>query len=58
MARYKLTFKFVDTEEEAKAFCNKENQDPYIRENHKAIYAPWESQDGIEHKFIVWYVEK
>ena len=56
--RYKLTFKFVDTEEHAKRFCDNENKNRYIRRYHKACYTPWVSRDGSEHKFIVWYVTK
>ena len=53
--RYQLTFKFFDTESEAKAFCDKENTIPYIRKNHPATYTNWSSTDGTEHKFVAWY---
>lgn len=56
--RYKRTFKFFDTEEQAITFCDKENQDYYIRKNHTASYTPWESKDGKENKFIAWYATK
>ena len=56
--RYRLTFEFVDTKEQAEEFCNNENKNRYIREHHKAHYTPWTSQDGSEHKYIVWYVTK
>lgn len=54
--RYKTTFKFFDTAEQAQAFCDNENKNFYIRKHHPAHFAPWSSLDGIEQKFIVWYV--
>lgn len=56
--RYRRTFKFVDTEEEAKKICDNENKNRYIREHHKADYTRWRSQDGTEKKFVVWYSTK
>ena len=56
--RYRLTFRFTDTEEQAKAFCDNENKNAYIRKHHKAHYTPWSSQDGTEHKFICWYATR
>jgi len=56
--RYRKTFKFFDTEEQAKIFCNNENLNSYIRKNHEAHYTPWSSQDGTENKYIAWYVTK
>ena len=53
--RYRMTFDFVDTEEEAKAFCDTQNKNYYLRKKHPAHYTPWVSQDGREHKFVVWY---
>ena len=53
--RYRKTFDFVDTEEEAKAFCATQNKNRYLRKNHPAHYTPWVSQDGKEQKFVVWY---
>ena len=58
MKRYKKTFKFFDSEDQAKEFCNNENLNPYIRNNHAAFYTKWTSQDGTENKFIAWYVYK
>jgi hypothetical protein len=58
MRRYKSTFEFFDTEERARAFCDKENSNSYIRKHHHAHYTPWSSQDGKEQKFIAWYVTK
>ncbi len=54
--RYRTTFQFFDTEEEAKAFCDKENLNRYIRKKHPAHYTPWVSQDESEHKFVVWFM--
>lgn len=54
--RYKTTFQFFDTENQAQEFCDKENQNYYIRKHHKASYTPWSSTDGKEHKFVAWYV--
>ena len=56
--RYRTTFEFFDTENQAIAFCSKENQNSYIKKNHTAHYTPWSSQDGSENKFIAWYVTK
>lgn len=59
MARkYRMTFVFADTEEQAKRFCDNENKNRYIRKHHKAHYTPWVSRDGSEHKFVVWYAAK
>lgn len=56
--RYRKTFSFFDTEEQARAFCDKENLNNYIRKNHKSYYTNWSSQDGTENKFVAWYVTK
>ena len=58
MKRYQKTFKFFNTEEQAKTFCDNENSKNsyYLRKNHPATYTTWTSMDGKEHKFIVWYV--
>lgn len=56
--RYKRTFQFFDTEQEAKEFCDKVNTNRYVRIHCPAGYYPWTSNDGIEHKFIAWYSEK
>ena len=58
--RYRLTFKFADTEGQAKAFCDMQNRSYsyYVRKNHPAHYTPWSSQDGTEHKFICWYATR
>lgn len=56
--KYRKTFEFFDTEEQAQAFCDTENKSasPYVRKKYPAHYTPWSSQDGKEHKFIAWYV--
>ena len=56
--RYHRTYKFFDTEAEAKAFCDTENRNPYIKKNHPATYHQWKSKDGNELKFLAWYSEK
>ena len=56
--RYKRTFKFFNTEDQARIFCDKENKSYYIRKNHTASYTPWKSKDGKESKFIAWYATK
>ena len=57
MKRYRKTFEFFDTEEQARAFCDKQNAlaSIYVRRKYKAHYTPWSSQDGTENKFIAWY---
>jgi viroplasmin and RNaseH domain-containing protein len=56
--KYNRTYKFFDTEEQAKNFCDKENTQNsyYLRKNHPASYTAWTSMNGEEHKFIAWYV--
>lgn len=57
MRKYQYTFKFVDTEQQAKDLCQDifNNSNDYIKRNKKPHYSAWESQDGTEHKFIVWF---
>jgi viroplasmin and RNaseH domain-containing protein len=56
--KYNLTYKFFDTEEQAKNFCDKENTQNsyYLQKNHPARYTSWTSTNGKENKFIAWYV--
>ena len=56
--RYRMTFEFFDTEDQAKIFCGNENLNNYIRKNHTAHYTPWSSQDGKENKYVAWYATK
>jgi hypothetical protein len=51
-------FKFFDTEEQVKSFCDYENLNRYIKKHHPAHYTPWSSSDGKEIKFIAWYAVK
>ena len=53
----RLTFQFVDTEEQAKELCAniQRNQNSYRKKFYKPNYTPWTSQDGKEHLFVVWY---
>lgn len=57
MRRYSLTFRFAETEEEAKAFCDAENKtgSAYKRNRYPAHFTPWTSADGTERKYIAWY---
>lgn len=57
MSKYQLTFRFVDTEEEARVFCANVNAmcRRYMREKHPAHYTPGVSEGGKERKFICWY---
>lgn len=45
--RYKLTFEFTETEEQAKRIADNYNATatPYARKHHKGHYTPWESKD-------------
>jgi len=55
--RLQLTFKFLDTEEQAQLFCDAINKESshYCRTKYPAHYTPWTSSDQTEHKFIAWY---
>lgn len=59
--RYRYTFKFVDTLEQARAEVARLNTiaTRYIRKNKPAHFTPWESRNNegevIEQKYIVWY---
>ena len=53
--RYRKTFKFFDTSDQAKVFCDNENLIHYIKKHHPASYTPWSSECGKENKFIAWY---
>jgi hypothetical protein len=57
MSKYRLTFNIFKDEQQAIAFCNKENTtgNAYKRKNKKANYTPWSSCDKTETGFIVWY---
>lgn len=56
--RYTKSYRFFDTEAEAKAFCDNYNSHAtrYIKTHHPAEYTPWSSADSKEHKFVAWYV--
>ena len=51
------TFQFVDTEKEALDLCKsiQKRQNSYRKQFHKPHYTPWNSQDGKQHLFLVWY---
>lgn len=57
MERYKLSFEIVNTESEAKAFCERENTTGtrYKQKNKKAHYTPWSDSHNCKHKFVCWY---
>ena len=53
-----LTFKFTDTEEEARAFVDCENR-AHPRRKSRAHYTPWQSSDPSDTaRYIVWYYEQ
>ena len=54
MARLQMSYKFLDTELQAKVFCERENQQYPWRKN-KAHYTPWSSADNKVHKFVAFY---
>lgn len=57
MKRYRLTFDFFDTREEAEGFVNtllREASNYYLR-TKKISIQDWTSQDGTESKTLVWY---
>ena len=53
----KLLFEFADSEQQAQAICERvtKTQSRYMNKKHHAKVTPWTSQDGKEHKFVVWY---
>ena len=56
--RYHKTFEFKNTETEARFFCElkKLEMTPYMRRaGYVPTYTPWDSGDGKEHLFVVWY---
>lgn len=61
MKKYRLTFCFQDTEEEARSFCaliNEFNVTAYMkRAGYTAHYTPWTSADGQAKKFVCFYYE-
>lgn len=60
--RFNLTFKFFDSENEANSFCDYllKHATPYQLRVNKVAKPPqlWESSDGKETKYLVWYYEK
>ena len=60
MKPYKLTYKFFITEEEAKAFCERENATGtnYKKQNKIAKFTEWTNENKTEHYFLAWYFEK
>jgi hypothetical protein len=52
-----MDFIFLETEEEAIVACANFNHwaTPYCRRKHPAHYTPWTSQDGTQHRFIVFF---
>lgn len=55
--KYRMTFEFVDTEQEAKERCvyYDSHATSYMRRHHPATYTPWENEARTMRKFIVWY---
>lgn len=60
MKRYRLTFKFTETKEQAQAICDKINAGYtyYMRKKHPAHFTPWKASDGdSKYNFVVLYNE-
>ena len=58
MKRYRLTFEFAETREQAQTLCEKINAGYtyYMRKNHPAKFTPWKASDGDnKYNFVVWY---
>lgn len=57
MQKYRLTFQFKETMEEAQTFCEQINKamSYYMRKNKPAHFTPWRSQDGTKNLFLCWY---
>lgn len=53
--RYRLLFELFKTEQEAKEFCDNENE-KHIRKKYQAKYYFW--TDGIKQTYIAWYYNK
>lgn len=55
MKKYNLTYEFFDTEEQAQAFCDRENASgtAWKRTKNKAHFTPWTNSKQTERKFIV-----
>lgn len=58
--RYRRTYHFVDTEKEAKEFCQfiDNSHTSYARQHYPSTYTPWSSSDNTEHAYVCWYYEK
>ena len=56
--KYKRTFEFFDTEDEAKEFCKDRNINHHAGSENMATWTPWENKDRTEQKFVVWYSTK
>lgn len=58
MQKYWLTFEFFDTEEQAETACDTifDGYTAYLKRSKKRPHwSPWDSLDGREHKYLVWY---
>ena len=57
MKKYRLSFEFFDTINQAVNFRDMilKNANSYYRKNKKISITPWSSEDGTEHKIILWY---
>ena len=57
MKKYRLTFTFKKTEEEAKEWCDLMNKEStyYIRKNKPAHYTPWGDENENTYHYICWY---
>lgn len=53
--KLRYTFRFFDTEEAARDFCDRENR-AHPRRKNRAHYTPWSSSDPRDTaQFIAWY---
>ena len=57
MKKYRYTFEFATTEEQAKAICDRVNKQYtyYMRKHHKAHYTQYKPKPDSEPEFVVWY---
>lgn len=56
--RYRKTFEFAETQEQAKALCERLNASAsqYIRKNKPATFTSWQSKDKNDKAhYVVWY---
>lgn len=54
---YNLAYRFFDSKESVKVFCDNENKNatPYIRKNKPAHWTWWDYDKDGKDIFIAWY---